>query len=131
MKARYGSGLTTVELVVTLFIATAFVLAGYQLYTYVLLRGTQASHQASASRIAYKYLRQYQHDAANTTCSARTPMNNENIPNTNLNQPKMTVTISCPFSSNPQLNSISLITVKLDYQFASKPETVSHASYAK
>lgn len=50
-------GFTTVELLVTLFIAVAFLMSGYQLYSMIIRDGGEARARAKASNVAYDYLK--------------------------------------------------------------------------
>lgn len=129
IHTRLQAGFSAVELLITLFIAAIFLLAGYQLYSYVLLGGTEASQQAEASRIAYRYLRSTQDSLTTGTCTAGTPVSNQTVTDTSLPQAKATVTVSCPFSADP-IKGVSLIKAAVTYKGPSQTETVSHATYA-
>lgn len=50
-------GFTVVELLISLFIAAAFIGAGYQLYSTLIKDGGQAYQRSVASNVAYSYLR--------------------------------------------------------------------------
>ena len=129
MTQRFDDGFSAVELLITLFIGSIFLLAGYQLYSFVLRNGTEASQKAEASRIAYKYMRSTQDTATTGTCSAGNPVNNQAITGTSLNQATVTVSVSCPFSSSP-IQGLSLVKATVQYKGPSETETVSHAEYA-
>ena len=53
---KKDGGFTTVELLVTLFIAAAFLMSGYQLYSMIIRDGGEARARAKASNVAYEYL---------------------------------------------------------------------------
>ena len=53
------AGFSAVELLITLFIAVAFIGAGYQLYAIIIKDGSEASLRAKANTIAYENLRTY------------------------------------------------------------------------
>ena len=55
---RVKSGFTTVELLVTLFIAVMMVVSGYQLYTAVNQRSGRVRTAAEASNLAYSRIRE-------------------------------------------------------------------------
>lgn len=121
-------GFSAVELLITLFIAAIFVLAGYQLYSYVLLGGTETSQEAIASNIAYKYLRQVADTITEGSCAAASPMTNQAVSNAGLPNTTVTVTVTCPYASGPQ-SGISLVQSSVHYLSSTDTETVSHALY--
>lgn len=127
------SGFSAVELLITLFIAALFLIAGFQLYAYVKRNGVEAEQMARASNIAYQNLRTV---ASNTTyvktpCSAATQPGSQAIASsTGLNSATVNVVISCPYSTAPQ-NSVSLLTATVTYQGPSGQETVRHAIFTK
>ena len=53
MKKNINQGFTTIELLVTLFIAAAFLASGYQLYSVILQDGGDARAQASCRMINF------------------------------------------------------------------------------
>ena len=123
------AGFTAVELLITLFVAAIFLSAGYILYNVVVTRSSEARHQIEADSIASDYLQRYR-SLVGTTCVASTPLSNSAITGSDaasLASPKVTVTISCPI---PALNSISKITVKVDYKEGGTNESVQHEAYA-
>lgn len=128
---RAEAGFSAVELLITLFIAAIFLFAGYQLYTFVFANGTESSQKAEASRIAYRYLRTT-HDTTVTTtpCTTpTTPVNNQPITGTSLNQATVTVTVSCPFTSG-SAQKIRLVKSTVEYRGPNETKVVSHAQYA-
>ncbi|MCB9820125.1 hypothetical protein H6796_02390 [Candidatus Nomurabacteria bacterium] len=129
----YKKGLTTVELLVTLFIASAFILAGHQLYTQVLLRGTESNRMANASMAAYKYMRKYQNDVKTTKsiCSPETLVSNQPVSDSDLPDGKLTVTVKCPMTA-ASISDIHLVTSTITYKKSSSgTESVSHAGYIR
>lgn len=100
------SGFTAVELLITLFIAALFLLAGYQLFNVILTSGATARSQALASTTADTYLQQYS-DSATTPCSASTPLSNSSITVSGLSNTRVTVAITCPVANTPNLSKIS------------------------
>jgi len=119
------AGFSAVELLITLFVAAAFILTGYQLYSIVIKDGSDARRQAKASSIAYQILRTYSPQATNP-CTTVTPSPAPTIPSdSGLPNPAITVTFSCPYSSTN--NSVSKIEVRLTYD--SPQKEVDHAIY--
>ena len=49
-------GFTVVELMITLFVASLFIISGYQLYQVVVFRGSDARKLSEASTLAYEVL---------------------------------------------------------------------------
>lgn len=106
-STKNSAGFSAVELLITLFIAAAFVATGYQLYSVIIQNGENAREQAQASNIAYNALRQYSPQATNP-CSAVTPSPTPTIPTgSNLPSPTITVTISCPYGTSAGLAKVT------------------------
>lgn len=107
-----SNGFSAVELLITLFIAAAFVATGYQLYSVIIQNGENAREQAAASNIAYNALRQYAPQATNP-CSAVTPSPTPAIPSgSNLPNPTISVSISCPYGTS---SGIAKVTATVNY----------------
>lgn len=126
-------GFSAAELLITLFIASLFLIAGYQLYSYVLQDGQEASQMSKASNIAYQYLRSTAADDTyvQSPCSTTTQPGSQPLSsNTGLNGASVNVVISCPYSSAP-LNQTSLLTATVTYNSPSGQETVRHAILTK
>ena len=94
------SGFSAVELLITLFIAAAFLISGYQLYAVVIKDGGEARMQAKATNVATDYLQQYKLTAQNPCATASsTPLVNSNAIS-GLSNVTITETISCPYGSS-------------------------------
>ena len=119
------SGFSAIELLITLFIAAAFLMSGYQLYDVIMKDGGETSAQARASNTAYDYLQRYKTTATNP-CTAQTPLTNQSITVSNLSSVTATVAITCPYSS---VTSISKVQVTINYNTPQK--TISNATYVK
>ncbi|MEI7917819.1 MAG: hypothetical protein WCH58_00345 [Candidatus Saccharibacteria bacterium] len=121
--SKSSNGFTAVELLVTLFIAAAFLMSGYQLYDLIMKDGGDTRAQARASNATYDYLQQYK---ALTTipCTSQTPLTNQSVTVDGLSTATMTVVISCPYASNPNVSKV-LATIK----YNSPQQTVSNATY--
>ena len=125
------SGFSAVELLITLFVASAFFIAGYQLYSVVIKDGGQTRAESRASNIAYDYLRRYS-ATATSPCSASTPLSNEPITVSGISAVTVNVTISCPYAGTSGTNdatSISKVEVSVSYNNPQK--TVRYASFTK
>lgn len=121
---NHSAGFSAVELLITLFIAAAFVATGYQLYSVVIQNGENAREQAQASNIAYNALRQYAPQATNP-CSAVTPSPTPSIPSgSNLPNPTISVTISCPYGT-----SVGLAKVTATVNYGNPQVGVTHALF--
>jgi len=117
------NGFTAVELLITLFIAAAFLLSGLQLYAVIIKDSGKTRAQASASNVVYDYLQRYKPSATNP-CTAQTPLTNLPITIAGLSDAAITVAISCPYSLT---TSVSKITVTMLYNNPQK--TMSNATY--
>lgn len=111
MKINKKSGFSAVELLITLFIAALFLVAGYQLYNLILQDGGQTRAQSKANNVVYDYLKRYE-SFVSTPCVASTPVNNETINVSNLENVSITVAITCPYTAS---TSISKISVTINY----------------
>lgn len=125
MSSRLAqAGFSAVELLITLFIAAAFVATGYQLYTVVISNGESAREKAKASNITYDNLRRYAPQATNP-CSAVTPSPTPSIPSdSNLPNASISVTISCPYGTS---SGLSKITATVTY--GNPQESIVHAIF--
>ena len=123
-KIKKDTGFTTIELLVTLFVAAAFLIAGYQLYSLIINDSGEARAQAQASNKAYEYLQKYKESATNP-CSVQTPENDTAITVPKLSDVKVSVNITCPYAS--PLNTMSKILVTIKYN--DPQQSVSSATY--
>lgn len=122
-RTHKQAGFTAVELLVTLFVAAAFLIAGYQLFSVVIRDGGQTRAESKAGNIAYDYLRRYAPQATNP-CTASTPLNNSAVTVDGLIATTVTVTISCPNPSTPALSKI-----EATIAYNSPQQTVRYATY--
>jgi len=118
-----NSGFTTVELLVTLFVAAIFLVSGYQLYALIVNDGGEARAKAQVSNIAYQYLQQYK-ESATSPCSVQTPKNNEAITVPKLSNATLSVNITCPYTA---ITTISKVIVTIKYN--NPQQSVSVATY--
>jgi len=120
------AGFSAVELLITLFIAAAFISTAYQLYTIIIKNGADARSQAFASNIAYDNLRRYSANAT-SPCSVVTPSPTPTIPaNSGLTNPSITVTYSCPYGTS---STVTKIVVAVKYGGTTPQQEVDHAIF--
>lgn len=115
------TGFTAVELLITLFVAAAFLLASYQLYSVIIRDGGNARAESRAANVALDYLRQYSTAAANP-CVAYSPLIDSPITIDSLTNATITVAITCPNYSTTQ---ISKVDVSVSYDVPQKIVTQS------
>ncbi len=123
MRRIKEEGFTAVELLVTLFVAAAFLIAGYQLFSLVIRDGGQTRSESRAGNVAYDYLRRYTSVATNP-CTAQTPLTNSPVEISGLVNAQVTVDVSCPIGSTP---SLSKVTATVSYN--SLVESVSYSTF--
>lgn len=121
--SKHQQGFTAVELLVTLFVAAAFLIAGYQLFSLVVRDGGKTRAEAKASAVAYDYLRRHS-AAATSPCSSVTPVNNETVTVQGLSNVQVTVSIDC---AKPNLTSLSQVNVQVT--FNNPVEVVRYSTY--
>lgn len=119
------SGFTTVELLITLFVAAVFLIAGFQLYDVIIRDSGETRAESRASNVAYDYLRRYSSSSSNP-CSAQTPLSSQPIDIDGLSDVTVSVSITCPYSASGT-TSLSKIEVLLNYNDPQK--SVRHATY--
>jgi Tfp pilus assembly protein PilV len=123
------AGFSTVELLITLFVAAVFLAAGYQLYLVTVRDSGDVRQRARASAIAYDYLRR---NAATvpTICSSATSTPIEITPAPEgLARAKVSVSRSCAQSGLSNLSRIE-VTVRYNHDSAPGDKDVTHAIYA-
>ncbi|MES2630502.1 MAG: prepilin-type N-terminal cleavage/methylation domain-containing protein [Patescibacteria group bacterium] len=98
-------GFTAVELLITLFVAAAFLIAGYQLYSVIIKDGGDTRAESKAANIAYDYMRRYSGSATNP-CVASQPVSALPVSVAGLTNTKVSIIISCPQSDAPAINKI-------------------------
>lgn len=123
-------GFSAVELLITLFVAVAFIATGYQLYSTIVKDGGDARFRARASNLAYENLRR----AADTTptCSTSAAVSNPTAPSSNgLDTPVITQTISAPQGCNGSSwqDRVMKVEITVTYGPSSNRQEVTHAIY--
>lgn len=117
------SGFTAVELLVTLFVAVAFIATAFQLYTAVVNDSGDARFRAKASNIAYAELRKW----ADDTTPGCTPVTDQVFAiaaGHGLDQPEGKVTIQC------RADGLTRIQTVVSYGPAGNKKEVQHAIFA-
>ena len=120
---KYSTGFTAVELVITLFIAAAFLTTGYQLFSLITRDSGESSGKSIVSNVAYDYLQDYKSYTTNP-CTASTPIDNSPITIDGISGATLSVDITCPYST---MTSISKIVVTINY--SDPVETISSATF--
>lgn len=122
-SSKQNAGFTAVELLVTLFVAAAFLIAGYQLFSIVIKDGGEARAQSRVSNVAYQYVRQYA-DSATNPCSTVNPLTSQPITIDGVVDATITVVITCAQSD---ARSLSKIDVTISYGRPQK--ALSYSTY--
>jgi Tfp pilus assembly protein PilV len=122
-KHQSQSGFSAVELLISLFIAVAFVGAGYQLYAVVVKDGGEAELRSKANDIAYDKLRSASAQATNP-CTAPAPTTTA-LPASDLPSATVVTTISCPYAAS----ATSKVSVSVKY--GTPQQEVVHALFVK
>lgn len=135
MKYNYTSeaGLSAVELLITLFIAAMFLMAGYLLWAFTLQGSAEASQSSIASNVAYDYAKRYRvttgcMNAVSPPVVTPTPVTNGTLTTAGLPNPKtITVTATC----SQALWNLKIVKITSTVSYGNNPvKTVSHSVYA-
>lgn len=118
------SGFTAVELLITLFVAAAFLIASYTLFNLVVKDGGATRAESRAANVAYDYLRQYAASATTIPCSASSPLNDAPLSVDGLVDVSINVTVSCLPDGIDSLSK-----VQADVTYNHPEQTVSYATY--
>lgn len=118
------SGFTAVELLVTLFVAAAFLIASYQLFNLIIKDGGATRAQSRAANVAYDYLRQYAASATTIPCTASSPLNDAPLSVDGLTNVTINVDVSCLPNAVASLSK-----VEADITYNNPVQTVSYATY--
>lgn len=117
------AGFSAVELLITLVIASLFIIMGFQLYSVSIENGGDARREAAASALAYKKLRQMSTAGTGVaTCPGTPTITTANVDN---NKAVQTTTISCPYPTT--FPKIRMANVKVKYNVSGTE--ISHAMY--
>ena len=121
---RQQSGFTAVELLITLFVAAAFLIAAYSLFNLVIKDGGSTRGESRAANVAYDYMRRYAASSTTIPCTASTPLTSAPLTVDGLQNVTINVTVSC-FPNG--VSSLSKVQVSLKYN--APPQTVTYATY--
>lgn len=124
---RKNAGFTIIELLVTLFVAAIFLIAGYQIYTTVIRTDGQTKAQVVAQNTAQDYLNRYR-ALVPSPCVASQPLNNQTVTVSGLASATISVTVSCPKSSS--ISTLSKIDVVLQYGSQSPQQRVAYSAWS-
>lgn len=124
---KYKSGLTTVELVVTLFIAAMFIISGYQLFNAVNLRSGNSREMVEASSIAYAILREKGevYVPVSAPCTGTSIVEVATLETNNLPSPEARILRCKPYADGSGVR----VTVEVEYGDGSLRRKVAHATY--
>lgn len=126
-------GFTAVELLITLFIASIFLLAGYQLYTQVIRDGQEASNLSEVSNLTHERLQSTATTtAANnpngcTSASVSGPTDSQATVS-GIGAVTFTTTVSCPRGASASAD-LFLIKIKASYTQNGEARELEHATY--
>jgi Tfp pilus assembly protein PilV len=124
-KIDTQSGFSAVELLISMFIAVAFIAAGYQLYSVIVKDGSDARLQARASAIAYENLRTYSATASSPcVVSSLAPVALPSTGSNGLPSATMYVNLTCPYGTSDLTTKVS---VRITY--GSPQKEVTHALF--
>lgn len=127
MRKINKSGFSLVELLVTLVIATTFLVGAYQLFGSVMKDGGEARKESKASNVAYDYLRRYT-SGLSGSCTSLTPtiqiLSNQNI--SEVGNATITIVTSCPYASKTNIFKVTVI-----ISYSNPTNTVVYSSYEK
>lgn len=130
IKQTSNAGFSAVELLITLFIAVAFVVTGYQLYSIVVSDGGDARARAIASNLAYENLRRV--SATTPPCPASPTTSPITAPsNSGLDRPAITQIISAPrgCSGGAWTDKIMKVQINIIHGPNEDRQEVTHAVY--
>jgi len=121
-------GFSAVELLITLFIASIFLFAGYQLYTQVLKDGADADKTARISNLVYERLRKA--TAATTGCAASNESTTNETPIVSgFSSVTLTIVVDCPYSTSGSLSDLFYVSVSASYNDGTGIKVLKHAVY--
>jgi Tfp pilus assembly protein PilE len=118
------SGFTVVELLLTLFIAAAFLMSGYQLYSLIIKNGSNIRFQSIASNVANDYLDRYKQNIT-LACTPLTLLDNQPITVDKLTDVTITISITCPYASTTSISKITSVV-----KYGTPQQTVGNSTYS-
>jgi Tfp pilus assembly protein PilE len=118
------SGFTAVELLITLFVAAAFLIASYQLFNLVIKDGGATRAESRAANIAYDYLRQYAASSITIPCTESQPLSDAALTVEGLSSVTISINITCLPDT---IDSLSKVEAIISYN--NPVQTVKYATY--
>lgn len=125
MSKNVEQGFTVVELLITLFVAAAFLVSGYQLYNAIIKDGGQTRGESRASNVAYDYLRRYSASTV-SPCVASTPVSAASVSVAGISNVTVTVAITCPYTSTTSISKVEATVL-----YNNPQQTVRYATYVR
>lgn len=124
-KNQKKYGFSIVELLITMFVAAIFLMAGYQLYSLIIKDSGETAMQTKASNLAYDYLQKYK-PIATSPCTDQAPLVDQAIDVDGLYNVKVSAIIDCPYGTS---STISRVKVDLKYGDKSPQQIINNATY--
>lgn len=120
---RNEKGFSAIELLISLFIAAAFIATGYQLFAVVIADGDEARLRSRASNVAYENLQKYSPTTTNpcTVLPTATP-----AAPSDLVAATVSVTFGCPYGTTSPTSKVQVV---VSYGSDSPKKTVTEAIY--
>lgn len=125
----HRNGFTAVELMVTLFVGSLFLISGYQLYGVVNMRSSNVREMSEASNIGYSVLRNQGSVLVGSpsSCTATPAFGPVSpLPATTLTNLEVALYQCRPFSD---LSNVVQVTVRVRYGNSTPKKEVIHATY--
>lgn len=122
--SRRTSGFTAVELLITLFVAAAFLIAAYQLFNLVVKDGGSTRAESRATNVAYDYLRQYAASSTTIPCTASSPLSGAPLSVDGLTSVTINIDVTCLPAA---IASLSKVTATILYN--NPQQTIKYATY--
>lgn len=101
-------GFSTVELLISLFIAAAFIGTGFQLFSVVTKDSNSARLRATAAGIANAKIQENM-NSVNNVCGPAPATVNGTIPTSDLPQATFSVTFSCPYGTSSKTTRVRAV----------------------
>lgn len=121
---RKALGFTTVELMVTLFVAVLFILSGFQLYDMVNSRSSVVRETAEANGVAYEVLRKEGSEYRAITNSCDSPVT-ESVARSGLKISNLSIKLNrCKPYPDSQMIQVTAVV-----KFGDPQREVAHAAY--
>ena len=128
-RTTISNGFSAAELIITLFIASLFVIAGTQLYTFVIQNSAEADQRARASNAAYEYLRT-KTPAFTGACTLPAPTFAEETLSgvDGLTNVKAQIVVACPYTAGTTtMENVRRVTATVKYGNLTPQLEVKHA----